>query len=195
MDDENNNSMTQSPANAQTLALRIQKKIASKVSNKNVAKIFIDDTTGRCLDNLNKLIREYSGSKKQAEAILNDIIKIIFKIGILFKNGQLSPEELRICDQFRQTFHSFAKSALSFYEIEYTYEQKYLKDLLHTCQQAIQAIVKAHLTDKSKGRVDNVFGFFGDAKFLDEVFKGRKYNQIMQVIVDDVRKLLDEGMI
>jgi hypothetical protein len=193
MDDENNNP---SSPNAQNLALRIQKKLASKVSSKNMAKIFIDDVTGRCLDNLSRLIREHSGgSKKQAEAILNDIIKIILKIGVLFKNDQLNRDEMRACDRFRQTFHSFAKSALSFYEIEFTYDQKYLRDLLSTCQDSIHEIIRAHLTDKSKGRVDNVFGYFNDAQFLDDVFKNRKYHKIMQAIVDDVRKLLDDGLV
>lgn len=195
MDDENNNT-SPSPSNAQTLALRVQKKLASKVSSKQVAKIFIDETTGRCLDNLSRLIREHSGgSKKQAESILKDIIKIIFKIGILFKNDQLNGEEMKACDRFRQTFHSFAKSALSFYEIEFTYEQKYLRDMLSTCQQAIHDIIRAHLTDKSKARVDNVFGFFNDSAFLDDIFKHRKHESTMQAIVDDVRKLLDDGLV
>lgn len=195
MDDENNNSTHAGPVNAQTLALRIQKKIASKVSNKNVAKIFIDETTGRTLDNLFKLVKEYSNSKKQAESILNDIIKIIFKIGVLFKNDQLSKEELNLCDSFRQTFHLFAKSALSFYEIEFTYDQKYLIDLLKMCQNSIHLIVKQHLTEKSKNRIDNVFNFFLDKNFLDDVFKNQKYNSIMKPLVEDVRKLLDEGMV
>ena len=90
MDDENNNKTTSpSSNNAQSLALRFQKKVASKMSSKSVAKIFIDDTTGRILDNLSSLIKDFSGSKKQAESILTDIIKIIVKIGILFKNNQI----------------------------------------------------------------------------------------------------------
>lgn len=190
MDDENNNTTS-----SQTLALRVQKKLASKISSKQVAKIFIDETTGRCLDNLSRLIRDQSGSKKQAESILKDIIKIIFKIGILYKNDQLSGEEMRACDRFRQTFHSFAKSALSFYEIEFSYEQKYLRDMLTTCHQAIHDIIRSHLTDKSKARVDNVFGFFNEIVFLDDVFKHRKHDKTMQAIVNDVRQLLDDGLV
>lgn len=194
MDDENNNS-TLGPMNAQSLALRVQKKIASKMSNKNVAKIFIDDTTGRILDNLHKLVKEYSNSKKQAESILNDIIKVIVKIGILVKNEQLSNEELKTCNSFRQNFHSFAKSALSFYEIEYTLDQNYLHGLLKTCQSQMHSIVRQHLTDKSKSRIDNVFNFCADIKFLEEIFKNQKYSNLMKIIVDDARKLVDEGML
>ena len=195
MDDENNNSTISGPINAQSLALRIQKKVASKMSNKNMAKIFIDETSGRLLDNLFKLVKEYSGSKKVAESILNDIIKVIVKIGILVKNEQLSQEELQVCNNFRQTFHSFAKSALSFYEIEYTFDPRHLNSLLLTCKSSMHTIIRMHLTDKSKNRVDNVFNFFADLKFLEEIFRNSKYSAYMQVVVDDARKLVDEGLL
>jgi hypothetical protein len=95
------------PINSQSLGLRIQKKIASKMSNKNVAKIFIDDTTGDVLDNLFIIVKDYTNSKSKAEKILNDIIKIIVKVGLLVKNNQLSEDELKMCNNFRDTFHYF----------------------------------------------------------------------------------------
>ena len=201
MDDENNNS-TNMPV-AQSLAQRIQKKVASKMSNKSVAKIFIDEQTGRLLDNLFNLVKIYTGSKKQAESILNDIIKVIVKIGILFRNDQLTPDELRLCNTFRDTFHLFVKSALSFYEVDYTFDKDHLSGLLKTCQSLIQVVIRHHLTDKSKARIDHVFNFFSDKKFLEDTFKNAtgkastehslKYKAVMKDIVDDVRKLVDEG--
>ena len=208
MDDENNNNT--SLPRSQSLALRIQKKVASKMFNKNVAKIFIDELTGRLLDNVFNLVKLYTGNKKQADSILNDIIKIIVKIGILFRNDQLGADELRLCNAFRQTFHLFVKSALSFYEIEYTFDKDHLCSLLKSCQNTLHLVIKNHLTDKSKGRIDNVFDFFSDRKFLDEVFRNSKvtasdssrkeednsaskYGYLMKAVVDDVRKLVDEG--
>jgi hypothetical protein len=202
MDDENNNTGAQ----AQSLAMRIQKKVASKMSNKNMAKIFIDDMTGRLLDNLFNLVKVYTGSKKQADSILNDIIKIIVKIGLLFRNDQLSSAELNLCNTFRQTFHLFVKSALSFYEVEFSFDKDHLSALLRSCQVTLHLVIKNHLTDKSKARIDNVFGFFADKKFLEDVFKNStskapanetavKYGQLMRAVVQDVRKLVDEGML
>lgn len=191
MDDENNNKT--SPSTTQSLAIRIQKKIASKMSNKSIAKIFIDDITGRILDNLYNLTKEYTNSKKQAESILNDIIKIIVKIGILFKNNQLSTDELKLCNNFRQSFHYFIKSALSFYEIQYTFDHELLHDRLKESQRLIHSIVQQHLTDKSKNRIDNVFNFFSDQNFLQQIFKNNKYAKLMNLIVEDARSLIDEG--
>jgi hypothetical protein len=194
MDDENNNN-TSSFTNSQSLALRLQKKIASKMSTKTVAKIFIDEPTGRILDNLYKLVKDYTKNKKQAETLLNDIIKIIIKIGLLYKNDQLTGDELRLCDSFRQSFHSFVKSALSFYEIEYTLDSKYLHDNLIDCKNLIQLIVKFHLTDKSKNKIENIFTFFSDQTFLESIFKNQSnsYKNYLKLIVEDTRKLVEEG--
>lgn len=190
MDDENNNSQVN---NAQSLAFRLQKKIASKVSNKNVAKIFVDDLTGRILDNLYKLVKEYSSSSKQAESILKDIIKIIVKIGLLFKNDKLNQNELKECNNFRQNFHIFVKSALSFYEVDFTFDYEYLSSILTSCRNSINSVIRNHLTDKSLKRVENVFDFFKERQFLEEVFKNSKYSSFMDSIVKDTRVLLDEG--
>jgi len=193
MEDENNNSPT-SYTNSQSLALRLQKNIASKMSTKSVAKIFIDEPTGRILDNLYKLVREYTKNKKQAETILNNIIKVIIKIGLLYKNDSLTDDELKLCDTFRQKFHSFIKAALSFYEIDFSFDSKYLHDLLVDCQNLIQTIVQGHLTDKSKGRIKTVFDFFSDEAFLSFIFKGTPSSKIiMKSIVDDTRQLVEEG--
>ena len=126
MDDDNNNTTL----NSHSLALRVQKNIASKMSSKTVAKVFIDETTGRLLDNLYKLAKEHSKSKKEAEKLLKNIIKIIIKIGILYKNDQFNNEELKICDDFRNKFHFLTKSALSFYEVDYTFDKQHLSDSL-----------------------------------------------------------------
>lgn len=193
MDDENNNN-TSGFTSSQSLALRLQKNIASKMSTKSVAKIFIDEPTGRILDNLHKLVKEYTKNKKQAETLLNNIIKIIIKIGLLYKNEQLSTSELALCDDFRMQFHSFVKAALSFYEVDFTFDAKFLKQQLVECERLINLIIKVHLTDKSKGRIESIFSFFADEAFLAYIFKGTPSSKVlMNLIVDDTRKLVEEG--
>ncbi|XP_026687506.1 tumor necrosis factor, alpha-induced protein 8-like protein 2 B [Diaphorina citri] len=41
------------------LAMRVQKKLASKMSNKSMVKMYIDDRSGRLLDNLYRVIKTY----------------------------------------------------------------------------------------------------------------------------------------
>lgn len=193
MDEDNNNNTT---VNSHSLGLRFQKNIASKMASKNVAKVFIDEKTGRILDNLYKLAKDYTSSKKEAEKILKDTIKIIIKIGVLHKNDQFSQDELRVCDEFRQKFHLLTKSALSFYEVDYTFDKNHLSDSLKQCKELTQCIIKRHLTDKSKQRVDHVYDFFSDTKFLEEIYKPNSpHKTTVALIAEDVRSLLDEGSI
>ena len=44
---------------ARDIGLRAQKKILSRMANKNIAKVFIDDTTASLLDNVYKLAKAY----------------------------------------------------------------------------------------------------------------------------------------
>lgn len=44
---------------ARDIGLRAQKKILGRMANKNVAKVFIDETTGSLLDNVYKLAKAY----------------------------------------------------------------------------------------------------------------------------------------
>ena len=105
----------------------------------------------------------------------------------------MSTDELKLCNNFRQSFHYFIKSALSFYEIQYTFDHELLHDRLKESQRLIHSIVQQHLTDKSKNRIDNVFNFFSDQNFLQQIFKNNKYAKLMNLIVEDARSLIDEG--
>ncbi|CAF4405508.1 unnamed protein product, partial [Adineta steineri] len=113
-------------ASAQSLGVRAQKKILSKLSSKSVAKVFIDETSGRILDNLHKLTRGYSGNKKEADKLLRSIIKTIVKLGILYKNNLFNEFELKLIDEFRNRFHSLSKAIVTFYEVDFTFDRLFL---------------------------------------------------------------------
>lgn len=49
--------MTENAFKASDIGLRAQKKILSRMSNKNVVKVFIDDNSASLLDNLYKLAK------------------------------------------------------------------------------------------------------------------------------------------
>ena len=83
---------------------------------------------------------------------------------------------------------------MSFYEVEYTFDNKYLHSSLKNCHLLIQNIVRTHLTDKSKQKIDSVFSFFSDQNFLETVFAPHSsYTTILKSIVDDARLLVEEG--
>ena len=61
---------------AQSFGLRAQKKFLSKVTSRKVISAFIDETSGRLLDNLYRLARDHS-DKPTAEKVLINIAIII----------------------------------------------------------------------------------------------------------------------
>ncbi|ESP03590.1 hypothetical protein LOTGIDRAFT_180080 [Lottia gigantea] len=176
------------------MGLRAQKKLLGKMSGKKIAKVFIDDTTGRILDNTHKIIKEFSDTKKESEKILKYLIKTVVKIGILYKNDQFNGDELKMVENFKQKFHSLAMTVVSFHEVDFTYDRNYLRKSLEECKAILQTLVARHLTDKSKGRIDLVFDFFAQADLLDAVFQSdNKYKDTMDLIVKDLNKMMDEG--
>ncbi|KAG1656190.1 Proprotein convertase subtilisin/kexin type 5 [Nymphon striatum] len=76
------------------------------MATKSMAKAFIDDTSGLMLDNLYKLSKYVCGDKKVAEKLVKNIIKIVVKIGLTYRNDQLSQEEIMIAEDFKKKFRS-----------------------------------------------------------------------------------------
>ncbi|XP_012939282.1 tumor necrosis factor alpha-induced protein 8 [Aplysia californica] len=175
------------------LGLRAQKKLLGKMSSKKIAMTFIDETTGRLLDNAHKVLRQYKGNKKEADKLLKYIIKSVVKVGILYKNDQFNRDELSTVDQFKQKFHSLAMTVVSFHQVDFTYDKAFLRKNVEECRQLLQSIIERHLTDKSKSRVDLVFHTFYEPELLDAVFTSEEYKPLMDSIVEDLTKLMDEG--
>jgi hypothetical protein len=135
-----------------------------------------------------------SQNKKEAEKLIKNIIKIVIKVGVLYRNGQFSPEELKNADKFKGKLHSAAMAVMSFYEVEFSYDMFYLLSALQDAQVALREVVASHLTEKSVSRIDSVFKFFAEPAFLDAVFKtGSEHREILGRLVADMNKVMDEG--
>ncbi|XP_070542784.1 tumor necrosis factor alpha-induced protein 8-like [Ptychodera flava] len=178
------------------IGLRAQKKILGKMASKRMAKVFIDDLTGELLDHIYRITKEYTGNKKEAEKLMRDIIKIVIKIGILYRNDQFNQDELILAERFRKKFRSTIMSIISFYEVDYSFDRNYLVRSLNECRGMLQTLIDRHLTDKSHGRVSHVFNFFSDEEFLDTVFESDSKLRLHLVrIIDVLNRMIDEGSI
>ena len=182
--------------NSKSVALRAQKKILGKMASKNIAKAFVDDTTGDLLDQLYRLAKLELGNKKEAEKLVKDVVKIVLKITILFRNNQLSREEVQVAEKFRRNFRSAAMTFISFYEVDFSFDKKFLTKNLEDCRSLIHEIIQRHLTSKSHGRVDHVFNYYANGDMLEKVFLSKRdgpFGTILKNIVDNLNKLMDEG--
>lgn len=180
--------------NSRSLALQAQKKILSKMATMVVANMLTDDTSSEILDELYKTSREFTKSKKEAHKIIKDVIKIALKIGILYRNHQFSPDELDTVERFKKKMNQAAMTAVSFYEVEYTFDRNILSELLLECRDLLHALVEQHLTARSHARIDHVFNHFAHGEFLAELYgDGEEYRLSLRKICNGINKLLDEG--
>lgn len=83
-------------------------------------------------------------------------------------------------------------TVVSFYEVDYSYDQEYLTGSMERCRTLLQQLIKPHLTDKSSQRCDQVFDFLAYPKFLDSVFRyDSEHRPILGMLVSDLNKALD----
>lgn len=166
------------------------------MASKKIAKHFIDDTSARLLDQVYRVAREYSGSKKVAEKLMKDLIKTVIKVGILYRNEQFNREELEMAERFKKKFRTVAMTVISFYEVDFSFDKNFLSRALGECHSMLKQLVSRHLTDKSLGRIDNVFNFFSDTDFLDTMFRAdSSYRPQLTKVVVDLNYLIDNNVL
>ena len=156
--------------NSRQLGLRIQKKIAGKVTNKTIVKSFIDDNLASLLDTLHLILKLELGDSKKADKVIKNLIKITVKIGLLYKNSQFNAEELALGVKIRTKFRHAALTVISFSQVEFSYDRAFLVKLVADIGEMLHKLVNRHLTPKSHQRVDSVISALGKEATLDKVF-------------------------
>ncbi|KAM8784537.1 tumor necrosis factor alpha-induced protein 8-like protein 2 isoform 1-T4 [Rhynchonycteris naso] len=177
---------------SKSLALQAEKKLLSKMAGRSMAHLFIDETISEVLDELYRVSKEYTQSRPQAQRVIKDLIKVAVKVAVLHRNGCFSPSELDLAARFRQKLRHGAMTALSFGEVDFTFEAAVLASLLAECRDMLLELVLHHLTPKSHGRVRRVFDHFSDPGLLTALY-GPDFTLHLGKICDGLRKLLDEG--
>ncbi|NXJ13775.1 tumor necrosis factor alpha-induced protein 8-like protein 1 [Cyrtonyx montezumae] len=179
-----------------SLALQAQKKLLSKMASKTVANVFIDDTSSEILDELYRVTKEYTHNRKEAQKIIKNLIKIVMKLGVLYRNGQFSPEELLVMERFRKKVHTLAMTAVSFHQIDFTFDRRVMSSVLTECRDLLHQVVSSHLTAKSHSRINHVFNHFADYEFLSALYgPAEPYRTHLKRICEGVNKMLEEDNI
>nr|XP_057928251.1 tumor necrosis factor alpha-induced protein 8-like protein 1 isoform X2 [Doryrhamphus excisus] len=177
-----------------SLALQAQKKLMSKMATKSMASLFIDDTSSEVLDELYRVTKEYTRNRKESQKIIKNLIKMVVKLGVLYRNNQFSSEELILVENFRKKVHTLAMTAVSFHQIDFTFDRRVMSALLNDCRELLHQAIKRHLTAKSHSRVNHVFNHFADCDFLATLYgPAEVYRGHLQRICNGVNKMLDEG--
>ncbi|CAL8308352.1 unnamed protein product [Lota lota] len=177
-----------------SLAMQAQKKLMSKMATKSVANLFIDDTSSEVLDELYRVTKEYTRNRKEAQKVIKNLIKMVVKLGVLYRNNQFNGEEMMLVESFRKKVHTLAMTTVSFHQVEFTFDRRVMGTILNDCRDLLHRAIQRHLTAKSHGRVNHVFNHFADGDFLATLYgPSEVYRTHLQRICDGVNKMLDEG--
>jgi transcription termination factor NusB len=118
-------------------------------------------------------------------------------MGILYKNELFTAHELKLVDEFRNRFHSLAKSIITLYEVDFNFDRSILVRMCKECQDLTHRIISTHLTNKSHARMDYVFNYVSNLQFLEYCFNPSSTvnRAIIKEIVEDMHSLMDAGFL
>lgn len=174
--------MATSEFSSKSIGLKIQKKVASKFAASSMAKNFIDENFSKLLDTVHE-IAAAELDKQKADKLIKNIIKMVVKIAILYKNGKFTPEELSIGLKLREKLKTVVLTVVSFHEVDFSYDSTFLITLINEVASLTHNLIQRHLTEKSHGRVDNIVSCFGNASLLDSVFlaDGKHHDKLPKI--------------
>jgi transcription termination factor NusB len=118
-------------------------------------------------------------------------------MGILYKNDLFTEHEHKLVDEFRNRFHSLAKSIVTLYEVDFKFDRSVLTRMCKECQDLTHKIISTHLTQKSHLRIDYVFNFVSNLQFLEYSFNPNSTpnRAVIKEIVEDMNSLMDAGFL
>nr|AFK11489.1 tumor necrosis factor alpha-induced protein 8-like protein [Callorhinchus milii] len=182
--------------NSKSLAVQAQKKILGKMASKSIATALVDDNSSEVLDELYKTTKEFTQNKKEAEKIIKNLIKMVIKLGVLFRNNQFNDEETMLMEKFKKKLHQLAMTIVSFHQVDFTFDRNVLSKLLNECRDMLHQVIQRHLTAKSHGRINHVFNHFADCEFLAALYNPfGLYKNNLHKICNGVNKMLGDGNI
>ncbi|XP_063001753.1 tumor necrosis factor alpha-induced protein 8-like protein 2 [Elgaria multicarinata webbii] len=180
--------------NSRNLAMQAEKKILSRMASKSMANMFIDDTSSEILDELYRISKEYTQNRAESQKVIKNLIKVAVKISVLYRNNRFSSAELGLAEEFKHKLHQGAMTAISFHEVDFTFEKAVLVQILQECRDLLLQLVEKHLTAKSHGRIRHVFDHFADVELLTRLYSpGEPYQPRLKKVCDGMNRLIDEG--
>ncbi|EHB15129.1 Tumor necrosis factor, alpha-induced protein 8-like protein 1 [Heterocephalus glaber] len=178
------------PFSTKSLALQAQKKVLSKMPCKAVVAALVDDTSSEVLDELYRATKEFTRSRRAAQQLLKDLVKVAVKVAVLLRAGQLGAEELA------RLRRGLAMTAVSFRQVAFTFDRRVLAAGLLECRDLLHQAAGPHLTAKSHARISRVFGHLANGDFLAALYgPAEPYRSHLDKICEGLGRMLEGGTI
>jgi len=170
---------------------RAKKKMAGNAATsplgKRVVKSIINEETTSLLSAMKRIVKKDSGQKKSDE-LEKSIIKIAVKAYLLIENKKLTGDDFLVADQpLRDSFELMIKCFNGRGRVQPSVLSNALKRVEITVKKAenvITNLLSPHLTNKNMFRLSQVFGYLGNADFLNKVFSDTSLEGELEKLID-----------
>ena len=145
-----------------------------------------------------KKINFQTNDKKASEQTTTNVIKITVKIGMLFRGDKFSPDEKKDLQTIQKSLRNTSMTLISFFETDFTYDKSYLVRHISGLEDQLKSLVAPHLTEKSVGRVEQIFSVMKTPEFLDSTFvPGQKpeMRPLMAEVIADLNACMEAGVL
>ncbi|XP_049645243.1 tumor necrosis factor alpha-induced protein 8-like protein 1 [Suncus etruscus] len=177
-----------------SLALEAQKKVLGKLASKGLATALLDQASSEVLDELYRATKEFTHSRKDAQRLLKDLVKVALKLALLLRAGQLGAAELETLRVFQARARRLAMTAVSFQQVAFTFDRRVLASGVQECAELLHQAAGPHLSAKSHGRIQRVCGRLADGDFLCALYSpAEPYLGHLRRLCDGLTRMLDEG--
>lgn len=137
-------------------------------------------------------------SKKEAEKLVKNLIKISVKLGMLERSDKFTPSERQCLLGVQRNLRTVAMTLISFHQVDHTYDLAFLIGYLEDLKRDLRALARPHLTDKSVSRINHVMDFFARKEFLDSLYVKDRNAEVatqMKALMELLNKCMEEGVI
>lgn len=158
----------------QLLGMRAEKKLLGDLSgSKGVVDAVLTDDTKELLDAFSSYIQHVSKDQEVATAIRKDLVKIVVKVGVLARHGQLSKDELGHIQTLRKALRKAFNAIITFEETPFTYDHEILRECFAQSEALLLQVIEGKLTERSRQRVNDVFGWLKEPENLAPLFNDK----------------------
>ena len=117
---------------------------------------------------------------------------------MLLRGEKFSNDEKQNLLKIQKNLRTEAMTLISFYEVDHTYDRNFVIKYLTELESLLKNLITNHLTDKSVGRVEQIFGVVKTPDFLDSVYVPKRnveMRDIMGKVVIDLNKCIEADVL
>jgi hypothetical protein len=154
----------------QSTAMRIKKNVGGNVATTSAGKSLIKEFVGKdgvkIIDIVKKVVAIYE-NKKKAEEVENIIIRIAVKVILLWKNKDLTNQDLASTIPKVKAVWS---DAIDFAEMSFAYDPAKIKEHSEILQKAFTELLSDFISDKNLQALRETMAFLVTTELLDVLF-------------------------